>query len=494
MLKALRSTSLQLALGYAGLFVASSLLFAGLLWWRTTGYLERGADAVIRADTQVIKDTLRYEGLPAGIAAIDENVIQPANGRAVYLLADVAGRRIAGNLTAWPIGIETAPGWYQVPLWRDGQSRMTEIEEVALPGGWRLLIGRDVEDLAEMRALLVHGLAWAIVGALLLAVGGGVLVRRAVLRRVEVINRTAGAIVRGDLSRRLPTRGTVDEFDQLAQTINALLRQIEQLVEGVRNTANAVAHDLRTPLTELRAELEELIRTPPSQTDMLGGIHKAVADIDRVIGIFNALLRLVEIDSGLRRAGFRRVELARIATEVGELYSPLAEDKGLAFVIDAPRGLLVEGDPYLLAQAVGNLVDNAVKYAPPGSAVTLGIAAATDGRIEIAITDRGPGIADGDKPRVTERFYRGRQAGNTAGLGLGLSVVDSVARLHDGMLTLDDNNPGLIASLVLPAASSPAAAPGIDHSDFARAAGPAPDIEAATPVPHRSKLWPTPVA
>jgi signal transduction histidine kinase len=496
MLRAPRSTSLQLALGYAGLFVASALLFAGVLWWRTAGYLERGSDAVIRADTQAIKDTLQYEGLPAAVAVIDESVIEPANGRAAYLLVDGASVRIAGNLAAWPIGVGTKPGWYQVPMWRDGQSRMTQFEEVALPGGWRLLVGRDIEDLAEVRALVVRGLAWGTAGALLLAIGGGVLVRRAVLRRVDAINRAAGAIVRGDLSRRLPTRNTIDEFDQLAQTINGLLRQIEQLVEGVRNTANAVAHDLRTPLAELRTELEELIRVPPpSRVDMLNSIHKAVADIDRVIGIFNALLRLVEIDSGVRRSGFRRVELARIATEVGELYGPLAEEKDLAFVIDAWPGLFVDGDPYLLAQAVGNLVDNAVKYAPRGGMVKLCVAPLSQGVIEIAVADNGPGIADSDKPRVTERFYRCRGAGHAAGLGLGLSVVDSVARLHDGTLTLNDNNPGLIASLALPATSAAAVAPAGGSADFANAAsGAAHEAGATTPSPHRTKWRPTTVS
>jgi K+-sensing histidine kinase KdpD len=180
-------------------------------------------------------------------------------------------------------------------------------------------------------------------------------------------------------------------------------------------------------------------------------INKAVADIDRVIGIFNALLRLAEIDSGVRRAGFRRVELATLVTEVAELYGPLAEEKQAAFDVDTADAV-VNGDPYLLAQAVGNLVDNAVKYTPAHGRLSLRIGPANDGQVEIAVADNGPGIADCEKPRVTQRFYRSETGNGKAGIGLGLSVVDAVARLHDGALTLADNNPGVIASLRLPAA------------------------------------------
>jgi len=175
-----------------------------------------------------------------------------------------------------------------------------QIEEATLPEGYRLLVGRDIQDRAEIRALIVEGLGWATLGAIIIAVVGGLLVRRAVLRRVEIINRAATAIVHGDLSPRLPTRDTSDEFDQLAQMINLMLQQIENLIESIRNTSNAVAHDLRTPLAELRARLEELTRIRPTRDGLIEGIQEAVADIDRVIGIFNALLRLVEIDSGVR--------------------------------------------------------------------------------------------------------------------------------------------------------------------------------------------------
>jgi signal transduction histidine kinase len=465
MLSRLRSTSVLLALGYIGLFALSTLLLVGILWWRTAVHLQRETDAAIAADANQLSGQLRDFGLTAAENAIQVRISDAPEGHAFYLLADKDLKPLAGNIGRSPVGAGTKPGWYRVELDLRGRLQPIRLRSLALPGGMHLLVGREVGDRTEVRALVIDALSWAGVTSLLLAVGGGLLLRRSVLRRVEAINRTASAIVRGDLSRRMPTRNTPDAFDRLAQTINALLGQIENLIEGIRNTSNTVAHDLRTPLAELRAELEDLIRADRSRAEMREGMLKAIADIDRVIGIFNALLRLAEIDSGVRRAGFRQVDLAEIATEVGELYGPLTEEKQAAFVIDAPPGPMVNGDPYLLAEAIGNLVDNAVKYTPGGGVVALRMRSSAGGVTEIAVADNGPGIADIDKPRVTERFYRCRETRAAAGLGLGLSLVDAIARLHGGALALTDNHPGLIASLTLPALPPAAAAPiGADHT------------------------------
>jgi signal transduction histidine kinase len=451
MLRLWRSSSVRLALGYAGLFVVSSLLLVGLLWWGTAGYLDRESTAVIQTDANAIKDDLAYRGLAGVTETVTERAASVIDGHAVYLLADPVLKRLAGNIPAWPSEIKPKPGWYETSVFLAGRFRTMKIEEVSLPNGYHLLVGRDIQDRAEVRALIVKGLSWAAIGALVIAIAGGLLVRRAVLRRVDAINTAASAIVHGDLSQRLPTNRTTDEFDQLAQTINLMLGQIEHLIEGIRNTSNAVAHDLRTPLAELRAELEELTRAHKPRGAMLDGVHKAVADIDRLIGIFNALLRLAEIDSGLRRSGFRRVELSKLAVEVAELYGPLAEEKHASFILEADGTSIVYGDPYLLAQALGNLVDNAVKYAPCHGAISLRVGRDDAGHTGVSVADNGPGIPEAEKPRVTARFYRCRGDHKPEGIGLGLSVVDAVARLHGGELSLHDNHPGLIARLRLPA-------------------------------------------
>ena len=440
----------HIALGYAAIFALSSLLLVGVLWWRTAAYLDQEVDAVILADVRAIGDRLRDFGLPGAIETINDRVGKAGDEHAIYLLADPALVPVAGNLDAWPLTIGPRQGWLQISLSSQNRIHATRVLSVELPAHYQLLVGRDVQDRVALRRLILDGLGWATATALLLAMGGGLLLRRAILRRVEAITGTASAIMQGDLSSRLATRNTSDEFDRLAQTINGMLGQIEILIDGVRNASNAVAHDLRTPLAQLRGRLEAMLRTRPSAEQALLEVAEAVADLDQVISVFNALLRLAEIESGARLAQFGTVRLDLIAAEVAELYGPVAEEKRQAFTLAITPGLTVVGDAVLLAQAIGNLLDNAIKFAPPEGVVSLTLCHSDDGRIMVVVADNGPGIPDEDKPRVTDRFYRGAAGADTAGTGLGLSLVAAVSRLHGGELTLRDHCPGLIASLGLP--------------------------------------------
>ena len=457
MMRLLPSTSLRLALAYAGLFIASSLLVVGLLWWRTAGYLDREIDAVILADTQAIADRFRDFGLAGAIETVSERAAAKRDQNAIYLLVMPDLTPVAGNLGAWPLQqIGTKAGWHQAAMVHQGQQRMTRLLSIDLPGGFHLLIGRDVEDRLAIRALVLQGLGWAAGAALLLALIGGLLLRRALLRRVETINRTAAAIVQGDLARRLPTRSSADEFDQLGNTINRMLEQIQQLIEGIRNVSNVLAHDLRTPIAELRTRLEELLRARPEPGRTFEEIEHVVADVDRVIGIFNALLRLAEIDSGVRRSGFRAIDPGELVRAAAELYSAAIEAKNITLTVSAEQRLLTNGDPELIAQAVANLLDNAVKYTPSHGAIAVKVAA-DPGGLAITVADSGPGMTEAEKARATERFYRGDVSRGTVGVGLGLSVVAAIAKLHGGALVLDDNRPGLVAALVIPTPALPAA-------------------------------------
>ena len=453
MYKLLRSTSVRLALGYALLFIVSSALLLGVLWWRTADHLDKATEAVIVADTRAIGDRLRDFGLAGAIQAIGERLRRAPDERAIYLMTDPNRNPVTGNLSAWPLGVGAQLGWYQVGLVREDRRNATRVLHVLLPGNYHLLVGRDVEDREALRALIFNALAWASAIAVLLAISGGLLVRRSVLRRIEQINRTTTGIVRGDLSRRVPTLGSGDEFDHLAVTINGMLVQIQQLIEGLQSTSHAIAHDLRTPLAELRGRLESLLRRAREPDSVIAEVQEAVADVDRVIEIFNALLRLAQIDSGSRGSGFRRIDLRTLAAEAAELYRPAVEERAATLALAMPEeALTVDGDPVLIAQAVGNLLDNAAKAAPAGSAVTLSLAR-IGAHIEITVADRGPGIPDAEKPRVTERFFRGDASRNTPGTGLGLSLVAAVMRLHGGTLAFEDNYPGLRARLVLSAAT-----------------------------------------
>jgi signal transduction histidine kinase len=310
-------------------------------------------------------------------------------------------------------------------------------------------LGRDVSRFEKLEALFMFALVGAASMVLLLGVAGGLLVRRTLLSKVHDINLAAAAIMQGNLAHRLPAYGGESELNTLVETENRMLDQIEHLVEGIRNVSNAIAHDLRTPLAELRSRLEELSVTRPRPEQTFAEIDSAIADVDRVMGLFNALLRLAEIDSGTRRSGFIEVDAAAVAGEAAEFYQPVAELQGVALSFASSGALPLAGDPLLLAQAVGNLIDNALKYAQKRGTVTVEASRRADGAVVISVSDDGPGIPDEEKHKVLERFYRGDASRSTPGVGLGLSLVASVAKLHGGALELTDNRPGLRATLVL---------------------------------------------
>ena len=449
----LRSASVRIALSYAVVFIVSTLLLVSYLWWRTTNYLEQETDAVIIADTRAIGDRLRDFGLPGALAAINDRLKLAADEHAIYLLTDPLLTPVGGNLSAWPAQVGRDPGWYEVKVVQNGRLHATRILNVDLPADFHLLVGRDIQDRAAMRDVILNGLAWAAVAALVLAVAGGMLVRRAVFRRVEIINRTAAAIVQGDLGRRVPSSRSADEFDQLTGTINEMLDQIQLLIEGIRGASDAIAHDLRTPLAEMRARLEALLRNRPPPEATFDEIAKTMGDIDRLIAVFNALLRLADIRSGVRRSGFRDVDLGGILADVVEFYAPMAEEKSMTLDLPPqaalPAPLVIKGDPDLLAQAIGNLLDNAIKYAPAGSPVAISLSRLPEQMLRLEIRDQGSGIPQSERDLVLRQFYRGSHD-DVPGTGLGLSLVQAVVHLHGGRLELADNNPGLSAALILP--------------------------------------------
>ena len=367
----LSSLSFRLAIGYALLFGISSMLLLASIWWRNVGYLDREINAVILADTRAIADQFDAFGVAGAAQAVNDRVAKAPDIKAIYLLTDPFLNPVAGNLTAWPLQADQGVGWHEMKLVRDGKLRATRILRATLPGGFRLLVGRDIEEREEREERVFNGLIWDGVLVLVLGALGGYTLRRILLTRIDSITATTAAIVRGDLSRRVPMRGTDDEFDHLTDTINKMLDQIQTLIEGVRNVSNAIAHDLRTPLAEARARLEELLRHPRTEDGTQQTVEATISDIDRLIGMFDALLRLAEIDSGVRRSGFTRIDVGDIIEDVVELYGPTAETRGIALIDESGPGTSATGDPYLLAQAVGNLVDNALKYTPEDGTVTV---------------------------------------------------------------------------------------------------------------------------
>jgi signal transduction histidine kinase len=446
-----RSSAVTLAVAYVLIGLVALGLFATPLWyaWRVT--IEDGRTEILQGDAQRFGEVFRQMGADGLVAFLDERVRMQIAAERLLLLTDPSLKPLAGNLREWPPEVPAEAGTYTVTMTVDGKPLEARIVHVLLPGGYNLLVGRDQARFAPLETRFWYGLAAAI--GVLTAVGviGGILIRHAVLLRMDAISRTVSGIVQGDLGRRLPTDTGQDEFNTLSLTINRMLDQIEHLVHGVRNVSNAIAHDLRTPLAELRSRLEELSVTKPGPDETFAEIEAAVADVDRVIGIFNALLRLAEIDTGARRSGFVDVDPDDLAAKAVEFYLPAAELKGVALSFRGQAATIIRGDPVLLAQAIANLLDNALKFTPAEGAISVETRRHDDGSVELSIADTGPGIPDAEKPHVTERFYRGDAGRGTPGVGLGLSVVSAVARLHTGRLELNDNDPGLRVGMILDA-------------------------------------------
>ena len=449
MSKVIRSTTFALSFGYIAFGIVALVLFAAPLWYAWEVTVEDGRSEILHADMQRLTDVFHREGAIGLKTFIDARVGMQLPAERILLLADSSLHRISGNLTEWPATLAAQPGTYNVILDLSGVPTQSVVVRATLPGGYNLLVGRDVAKFAPLTRHFWTGLAGAIVVLSIAGVLGGVMIRRAILARIHSIRQTVLAIVQGDLSHRLPSRSSGDELDTLAHTINGMLDQIELLINGIRNVSNSIAHDLRTPLAELRSRLEELSLTRPTTEETFAEIDGAVADVDRVIRIFNALLRLAEIDTGMRRSGFVQVNANELAAEVVEFYSPAAEVKDVTLAFDSNGPILVSGDPTLLAQAVGNLIDNALKYAGEQGQVKVEVQRRSDGLVEICVTDGGPGIPDTEKPKVTQRFYRGDRSRGTPGVGLGLSLVQAVAKLHGGTLELTDNSPGLRARMLI---------------------------------------------
>jgi len=446
----MRSSAVSLALGYVGLGIAALILFAAPLWYAWQVTIQEGRAEILQADAQRLTDVFRRDG-PQGLKSfIDARVSMQIAGERILLLTDAALKPLAGNLALWPPSVPVTPGNYRTEVEIGDHTRQTALVHVAQLGGYNLLVGRDNKLFAPLQARFWYGLAAAIA---VLSIAGlliGLITRRALMSRIDSIRRMVSAIIHGDLKHRLPTHLSDDELNTLSRTINGMLDQIEQLVHGVRNVSNSIAHDLRTPLAELRSRLEELalIRPPAAQT--FAEIDGAVADVDRVIRIFDALLRLAEIDAGMRRSGFVSFDLADLAANAVEFYAPAAELKNIELTFSAEAPVPVSGDPVLLAQALSNLIDNALKFAPERGAIAVTVKRRGDGTAEVAVADNGPGIAPAEKAKVVERFYRGDSSRGTPGVGLGLSLVQAVAKLHGKAVELMDHDPGLRVVLTIP--------------------------------------------
>jgi signal transduction histidine kinase len=452
--KVLKTSTFRLAAIYLLVFALSVGAILAYVFWNTALLLERQTDATIRAEVQALADQYRLLGVPGIVATIQRRSGEPGGG--IYLLADGEGKRIAGNLNAVPPHMTDEAGWIDFPLetkvGNTTQQRLARAFHADLNGDYDLIVGRDVQELRQFGNIIKRTLFGALGFALVLGLSGGWLTSRNFLRRIDAITDASRAIMAGDLASRMPMSNTGDELDRLAHSLNEMLEQIERLMLGMKEVTSNVAHDLKSPLTRMRARVESALRSNNAD-EYRAALDNTIEESDRLLQTFNALLSIARAESGQSRELLQALDAHEIIADVAELYGPIVEEEGGTFEVSADTGLMVLGDRQLLAQTLSNLVDNAMKYgvseADPNVHITI-TAHAAGPDVVITVSDRGVGIPEADRTRVLERFVRLDDSRSKPGNGLGLSLVAGVMRLHHGSLILEDNQPGLRAKLTLP--------------------------------------------
>ena len=453
------STTFRLALIYTLIFGASVAALFYFVYFSTTSFVISQKEAAIEADVTGFQETFERSGVTGLIIAINRRTNTNRDG--IYALADSVGNTLAGNLRNWPRNAVPDDLWVNFTIndMRRSEPETADVRarQFVVQGGqqsYMLLVGRDVRDAREFRSRLLDSLNVGLAITLALGVLGGFIFSSTVMRRIQAITRTCRNIMSGDLSQRVAVSRQNDELGQLSLSINAMLDQIERLMNGMRQVSDNVAHDLRTPLTRLRSRLESAARhmDDPAERETIEG---AIADADSLLATFAALLRIARAEAGMQR-NFVDINLNGLAEEVVDLYGPLAEDKGLEFVTQFEPGVIARGDPNLIGQALANLLDNAIKYTEKGS-VTVALTK-HGGRPAIVVADTGPGVPAAFREKVLERLFRLEQSRTSPGSGLGLSLVAAVAKSHGLELKLEDNMPGLRVILRFPV-QQPAALP-----------------------------------
>lgn len=453
--RTLRSTAFRLTFAIFGFGAIGAALVLGFVAVQVIKLVDEETRGAIASEAESLLEQYDTGGLRRlGLVLTTRS---RAPGGALYLLTDAIGEPLVGNVSQLPPSLTLTSGFGETRYQGlDGaKSRRALARVYALPNGFRLLVGHDLGDRARIGAVMVRTLSFSLVLFAGLAALGALFVARRVLRRIDAMNVSARALMAGDMTERLPVSGSGDELDRLAAGLNQMLARIGELMGGLREVSDNIAHDLRTPLTRLRNHAEEALRVDGDKEAYRTALTRSIEESDGLIRVFDALLMIARAEAGADRSGVAHVDLGEVVASVAELYEPLAEEKGFALTVDCEPGLALEGRRELIGQALANLIDNALKYGAGAKdrneiAVT---ARREGGEVVIEVADRGPGVAADDRERVFDRFVRLESARSRPGSGLGLSLAAAVARLHGGNVRLEDNAPGLKVRLTLPASS-----------------------------------------
>ena len=455
----LSSFPFRLTLAYMGVFVLAAVLIVSFIAWRANELLTTKVIETLTAEVVGLREQFQAGGPARLRTAVTERAAEPGSG--LYLLLDEAGRKVAGNLNAIPPELAT-PGKGSVFSHSrifEGAGRTPRLAvgvPVEVPGGYTLVVGRDIEDQRQFADTMWQVALWSVGLLSLLGIGAGLLISRSVLTRIDTVSEASRKIMAGDLSRRIPLVGSGDELDRLSESLNAMLGRIEELMAALREVSDNIAHDLKTPLTRLRNRAEAALRSRDDPAGYRDGLSKTIEEADELIRTFNSLLLIARLEAGAVAESMSPVDPAAVIADVAELYEPVAEQAGLHLQVSTREGLQIRANRELVSQAVANLVDNAIKYSTGSKAAQLSVRIGLDRageNVEISVADSGPGIAPDDRARALQRFVRLEKSRSQPGSGLGLSLVAAVARLHGGSIRLEDNAPGLKAVLAMPAAA-----------------------------------------
>jgi signal transduction histidine kinase len=457
-----RTTTFRMTLLFLAVFAMAAAAFLFYAWFATAGEVTRRADAEITREMNSLEAVYRR----GGAVALNQALIERAAGERpfLYLLLDKDGKRMTGSIAESPVDDggagETWASFSVTDIDMDGGEikRPARGLQERLDGGEVLFVGADVGESRGFVSGIVNALWGAGALVIILGLGGGAIVSRNVSRHMAGLTDTVAAVRGGDLKARASIRGVQDEYDELAEGLNEMLDRLERSMGGLRHAGDAIAHDLRSPLTRLRARMEAaLIEVEAGKGDPKQALVQALDDADGVLGTFNAVLAIARLQAAGEAPDQTHFDPGRLAADIAELYEPLCEDKGLDFKAELTPQLTVKAARPILTQALTNIIDNAIKYTPPGGAVMLRVRRRSSGEIEFSVTDTGPGVPEEHRARVVQRFVRLENSRSEPGSGLGLSLVAAVAEAHGGRLELDEgpgeyngSGPGLRVALVLP--------------------------------------------
>ncbi len=454
------ATPFRLFAVYVSLFCAAVAAVFIYVSSATLGFLSHEAETLVQTDFNFLSARYRDGGLPSLANAISEHSA-PLNNT-LYLLTDGNGKWLAGNLDTVAADLWDTQGAAQFSYRKRGSDHSEERQAFGivarLPGDLHLIVARDIESQETLKRLLRTAFILGYALIMIIGAAGGVIVSRRMLRRVDAASGAARSIMQGNLAQRIPVTGRNDEFDRLSQNLNAMLDRIQDLMAGLKNVSDNIAHDLKTPLHRLRTRAERALQSSRSPEKLAEALGSVIEEADTLIQTFDALLSIARLEAGSRSESFGPLNVCALIRDVADLYEPAAEERGLLLGLKCSGDIMIAGEKHLIGQAVANLLDNAIKYALPTSktveegakpaSVEIGLEDKGDS-VDIVISDCGPGVPAKDRERVLQRFVRLQPSRSIPGSGLGLSLVAAVARLHDGSVALEDNEPGLRVRLTL---------------------------------------------